>query len=158
MSDMKHWNARNAGRRGQALVESALVTLAFVVVLIGIVDVGQVLFVHQTMVERSRSAVRYGAVRPYDATAIENMFLYDRPTAPVEENGDESDDGDREDPAPGLFGMDASMVTVNRYDVNTNEDRITLTITNYPFSFFTPFIAGEYVGKPIVTTIPYEGG
>jgi len=145
--------AASNSRRGQALVESALVTLVFVVVLIGVMDMGQVMFVHQTMTERSRNAVRYGAVRPYNPVAIRNMFLYDQPTVP----GEELPDGDQS-LVPGLFDLDASMVQVARMDADTAEDRIVLTIANYPFRLFTPFIAGSHQGRPIVTTMPHEGG
>ena len=136
---------RNYGnRRGQALLESALVTLVFLVLLIGVLDVCQVLFVHQTLVERSRNAVRYGAVRPYDADAIRNMVLYNQLTAPGEQ-------------APGVFGLTPSMVSVSRLDATLHEDRIVVAITDYPFDFFSPFIAGAVRGKPIVATMPYEG-
>ena len=134
--------------RGQALLEGALVTLVFLVLFIGIFDVGQVLFVHQSLVERARDAVRYGVVRPYDADAIQNMVVYGQPGAPGEVNGT---------PAPGFLGLSASMVSVSRQDATFNEDRIVVAIRNYPFTFFTPFIAGVYQARPIVAALPYEG-
>jgi len=136
---------KNSARRGQALVESALVTGVFLTLLIGVLDVGQVLFVHQTLVERTRNALRYGAVRPFDADAIRNMFLYNQPTAP---------EGSEE----GLFGLLPSMVQVSREDAGTSADRIVIRVTKYPFRFYTPLIAGAYEGKPIIASIPYEGG
>src|SRR5437879_2939538 len=48
-------------RRGNTLVESALDFGAFLFMLIGVFDFGQFLFVHQTLVERARNAVRYAA-------------------------------------------------------------------------------------------------
>ncbi len=132
--------------RGQSLLESVLVTLVFLTLLIGILDVGQVLFVHQTLVERTRAALRWGAVRPFDADAIRNMVLYSQPTVP----------GNEDPPPAGLFGLTADNVTVERRDAGTNADRIVITLTRYPFRFFTPFIAGRYEGKPIIGSIPYE--
>jgi hypothetical protein len=132
-------------RRGQALLESALVTLVFIVLLVGVMDIGQFLFVHQTLVERGRNALRYGVVRPFDAAAIRNMVLYNQPSAPP---GGQS--------APGIFGLTPSMVSVTRQDATFNEDRVILTISGYPFRFFTPFIAGLARGKPITVSLPYE--
>jgi len=129
---------KKSARRGQALVESALVTGVFLTLLIGVLDVGQVLFVHQTLVERTRNALRYGAVRPFDADAIRNMFP----------------EGSEE----GLFGLLPSMVQVSREDAGTSADRIVIRVTKYPFRFYTPLIAGAYEGKPIIASIPYEGG
>ena len=148
---MKIDAGKNRNRRGQTLVESALVLLVFLTLLIGTLDIGQVLFVHQTLVERTRAALRYGTVRPYDADAIRNMVLYGNPASP--DSGDEDDD---RPPPPGIFGLSASMVQVSRESIDTNEDRIVVQITRYPFRFYTPLISGLREGKPIVGSIPYE--
>ena len=142
-------------RRGQAILEGALVSLVFLVLFIGILDVSLVLFVHQSLVERARSAVRYGVVNAYDADAIENMVLYGQPTTPGLEEDDGDDGGGGT--ASGFLGLTSGMVSVSRLDATFNEDRIVVTISNYPFTFFTPFIAGVYQAKPIVATLPYEG-
>jgi len=133
--------------RGQALIESALTTFVFLVLLIGVIDVGQVLYVHQSIVERVRSAVRYGVVHDFDADAIRNVVLYDQAAAP--------DAGDGVEPG-GFLGMTSDMVSVVREDATFNEDRIIVTVNGYPFTFFTPFIAGVYQGKPISASMPYE--
>ena len=90
---------RNRKRRGQTLVESALVLFVFLTLLIGTLDVGQVLFVHQTLVERTRAALRWGAVRPYDDQAIRSMVLYNSPTIPGGE------DPEVTTPEAGIFGL-----------------------------------------------------
>lgn len=140
---------RRRKERGQALLESALTTLVFLILMIGIIDVGQVLFVHQSIVERVRAAARYGAVRTFDADAVRNMVLYDQATAP--------DMGFGFGLTPdGFLGMTSDMVSVVREDATYNEDRIIVTVEGYPFTFFTPFIAGVYQGKPITASLPYE--
>lgn len=121
--------------------------MVFLTLLIGVLDVGQVLFVHQTLVERARQALRWGTVRPFDATAIRNIVLYNRSAL-----------ADGELPGPGLFNLTPGMVTVTRQDASLHADRIVLRISGYPFRFYTPFIAGLYQGRPIVLSIPYEGG
>lgn len=139
---------KNRRERGQALIESALTTFVFLVLLIGVIDVGQVLYVHQSIVERVRSAVRYGAVRPFDAEAIKNMVLYDQSTVP--------DTGDDDVVPEGFLRMNSEMVSVVRQDATFKEDRIVVTVDGYPFTFFIPFIAGVYQGKPISASMPYE--
>lgn len=131
------------GRRGQAAVEAALVALVLIVTLIGIFDMGQVFFIHQTLAERVRNAGRYSAVHAFDAAAFRNMVLYNQPTTP---SGSTS----------GIFGLTASMVEVVRHDAGTSEDRIVVTLRNYPFRLFTPIVGRAFTGRPIVVSFPYE--
>ena len=135
--------ARPRMRRGSAMVESTLVILVFLTVLIGIGDIGQVLFNHQSMVERVRAALRYGVVT-YDVTSIRNMVLYGT-TTPAE----------GQSPS---FQLTANMVQVSRYDASTAEDRVMITVSNYPVEFFSPFIARRATGQPIVGVQPMELG
>ena len=51
-------------RRGQSLVEGTLVMLVFFALLLGIVDLSQIVFAHQALVERVRDAARWGAIHP----------------------------------------------------------------------------------------------
>src|SRR5438132_12598398 len=60
---------RDKRRRGQALVESALVLISFVAMLIGALDFSQILFFHQSLGERVRSGVRWGAVHAFNGIA-----------------------------------------------------------------------------------------
>ena len=108
------------------MVESALVLLPFVLTLIGILDMGQVLFFYETLHERARAGARYAAVNSYDPLAIKNVVVYN--TA-----------GGTGSP---LFGLNTSMVTVNRYDLATPEERVEVTISNYPVKLFSPLLAG----------------
>ena len=41
-----------SGRRGSTLVESSVVLMLFLVILIGVLDAGQILFFHQFLTER----------------------------------------------------------------------------------------------------------
>ena len=58
------------------MVETSLVLLTFLMLLIGIIDFGQVLYFHQSLVERARAAARYGAINPTDTTGIQNVAVY----------------------------------------------------------------------------------
>lgn len=140
-------------QKGQALVESALTLVVFLALLIGIFDVGEILFVHQTLIDRARNAVRWGVVNPYDQTAMQNLVLYGATTP-----------GDGQSAA---FGLTSSNVVVTRpaADVGKPEDRINVTIS-YSFNFFTgAFVQGATTGAsslPLINmliqySLPYEG-
>ncbi len=149
--------SQNSKRRGQSLVEATLILLVFVSIFVGIIDLGQVLFIHQTLVERTRNAARYGAVRPYDALAMENMVLYASPTPPPMPGNSEYAEGEVNHRPDGIFGLTPAMVDVQRFGVGSNDDRVVITVSNYPFTFFSPLIARVVTGKPIMASLPYEG-
>lgn len=112
---------------GGALLESVLTLVVFLALFIGVFDVGEMLFVHQTLTDRARNAARWGAVNAFDATSIQNLVLYGA-TAPAQ----------GQTPA---FGLSASNVTVTRpaASIGTPEDRIVVTII-YPVSLVSVFI------------------
>ena len=129
--------------KGSALVETSLVLVIFLLTLIGIADIGQFMFQHASIVERVRAGLRYGVIT-YDPAAIRNVVLYGTPT-----------------PVAGTtpsFHLTASMVEVSRLDANAIEDRVKITVSNYPVEFFTPFIARQVTGKPIVAIQSVELG
>lgn len=137
---------RRKGQRqnGQSLVESALVLIAFVTLVIAAFDLGMVLFIQQSFVERARNAVRYAAAREFDPETVRNMILYNQPQAPPGGGG-------------GFLGLTPSMVAVSREGNGTTEDRLLVTISGYPYRFFLPWIAGTFYGHPIRVWIPVEG-
>ena len=52
-----HSKPRSRRQRGQALVESVLTLTAFLAIFLGMIEVGEILYhIHQTLVERTRSA------------------------------------------------------------------------------------------------------
>jgi Flp pilus assembly protein TadG len=127
-------NSRRKRQRGSSMVETALVFMVAVTVMLGIMDMGQVLFLRSSVGERMRAALRYGAIQ-YDETKIRNVVLYGTDT-----------------PAEGAspsFGLTAQMVGVARLDANSPADRIQITISNYPIKFFAPFIAGQIAGPTL---------
>jgi Flp pilus assembly protein TadG len=69
-------------RRGQSLVETTLILAAFMGLILGMVGVGQMLFVRQALAERAQDAARWGAVNAYDGPAIRNLVLYGTATPP----------------------------------------------------------------------------
>jgi Flp pilus assembly protein TadG len=63
-------------RKGQSLVETSLILAAFLGLLLGMVTIGQTLFVRQTFADRVHEAARWGAVNTYDPPAIRNLVQY----------------------------------------------------------------------------------
>jgi Flp pilus assembly protein TadG len=123
--------------------------LIFLPMLIGIMDFGQFLYFHQSLSERTRAAARYGAVHTFDTTAIANVAIYNDPAGAA--NGAKAI-------LPYLnrnAGSDGA-VTVTLTDATTDDARIRVTITNYPYHFL---ILPTSISKRTVSdTEPYEIG
>ena len=137
-----------ARERGQAFVESALILLVFLATLIGAMDFGQLLFTHQLMVERVRAGVRWGVVSAWDGTGdqIANMVLYNSSTVP-----------DGAAPFLGMTRSNVSVVHTNASASNPNDERLTVSIVDYSFKFFSPWIAKTYSGNYVaVETAPMQ--
>jgi hypothetical protein len=135
-------SSRRQTTSGSVLVELALISLIFFLILIGILDFGQFLFCQQAVVERARSAARWGAVTdPLNSLAITNMALYSHPIAPT--------DGT----APS-FGLTPAMVNVSAPDEGTDNYRLVVQISGYSFQSFSPFLARRYTGAPIRVSVP----
>jgi|SRR5690349_8825449 len=137
---MKHPRPRER-QRGSAFVETALVFTTFAFLVIGAFDFGQFLFVHQALVERARNAVRWGAVNdPTNVTAVQNMVLYNQATVPTD--------------ASSYFGLTTDMVQVSNPGSGTVDYRLTVLVTNYPYTILSPYIAGTYLGPNIKVSVP----
>ncbi len=119
---------RSRRQRGQALVESVLTLTAFLAIFMGMIEVGEILYIHQTLVERTRSAVRWGAVNVWDSTnsptQISNVVLYGTPTPA--------------DNATPIFGLSSSNVSVTRPQPDySSADRVVVSVSGYTLTFFT---------------------
>lgn len=134
---------RLSSQRGQAIVESALVLLVFSALLIGSLDIGQVMFFHNSLVERARHGARWAATQAFDQTRIRNVVVYGNADAPAGSS-------------PVIYNLTPSMVGVQLLDANTVNARVSVTISNYPFNFFSPWIAGVYSANPIAITMTHE--
>lgn len=60
---MKRRAKRAKSRRGQALVEFALVLPIFVLMIFGLVDLGRAVFINNSLAEAARDGARYGSVQ-----------------------------------------------------------------------------------------------
>jgi hypothetical protein len=134
-------------QKGQALVEGTLVLLVFFVLLFGVVDVGQVLVAHQSLVERVRAAVRWGVVRPWDGTGeqIANLILYDQPEEPRASRG-------------GYFGLTRADVQVRyqpRLPARPDDETLSVAVVNYHYRFISPWLPEGFVNpRPVMISAP----
>src|SRR3982751_3323717 len=76
-------------RRGSTILESALVFVPFVFLLIGTLDFGQFLYLHQTLTEQARGAARWGAMQQKALDddlrgRIQNMAIYGQEAVPAQ--------------------------------------------------------------------------
>lgn len=134
------------GQRGQSLVEAALVLMIFFGLLLGVVDCGQALFAQQSLVERVRSAVRWGVVHPWNGPdPIRNLVLY----------------GQTEEPNPsrdGYLGMTEANVEVTHRPPTQDrpdDETLTVTIVNFKSRFFAPWMPKSMVSpRPVVMSAP----
>jgi Flp pilus assembly protein TadG len=120
-------------------VELSLIFMFLVCLLVGTLDFGQFLFIHQMLTERARSAVRYGVTTtPLDTTGVRNMVLYGQTTGS----------------GAGVFGLTSEMVQVTVANANTDDYRLTVKVTNFPYTVLSPYISGTYHGPDIVANLP----
>ena len=109
-------------RRGSTIVETALVLSLVLFTVFFIIELGIVLFVHQGLTERARSAVRYAVVNTYDSAKIKNLTVY----------------GNSAGTGSPLFGLTTADVTVQQIAVDNQYSVIKVRITRTPYQFIMP--------------------
>ena len=139
-------NARQS-ERGQTLIEGALALMVFFALLFGVIDCGLVLVRHQSLVERVRSAVRWGVVRPWDGSGeqIANLILYDQPTEPAGATGS-------------YLGLTRDNVQV-RYQpaspARPDDEMLSVSIVNFRHQFLSPWITQIFINpRPVLISAP----
>jgi Flp pilus assembly protein TadG len=144
---------RRNRRKGSTLLESVLTLVVFLSLFIGVLDMGEMFFVHQTLTDRARNAARWGAVNAFDPVSMQNLVLYG---AMIPANG--------QTPS---FGLTTANVTVTRpaASIGLPEDRVVVTVV-YPVTLVSVFIgqsAHGWSNAPVPTwnlriqiSVPYE--
>jgi Flp pilus assembly protein TadG len=144
---------RRNRQKGGTILEMVLTLVVFLALLIGVFDIGEMFFVHQTLTDRARNAARWGAVNTFDATSIQNLVLYG---ATVPASGQTP-----------FLGLSTTNVTVTRpaASVGLPEDRVIVTVI-YPVTLISVFIgqsANGWSNAPVPTwnlriqiSVPYE--
>jgi len=133
---------RGSSQRGQSMVEATLVLLVFFTLLLGVIDCGQVLFAHQSLVERVRSAVRWGVVHPWNGdNQIVNLVLYNQTEVP---RGN----------VASFLGLQPENVVVRHQPATPerpDDETLGVTIVNFQSQFFSPWIARTMVNPRAVS-------
>lgn len=133
--------------RGQTLVEGALALLVFFTLLFGVIDCGLVLVRHQSLVERVRSAVRWGVVHPWDGTGeqIANLILYEQTNEPRSATG-------------GYLGLTHDNVQVHYQPASPSrpdDETLSVAIVNFQHQFLSPGITRIFVNpRPVLISAP----
>jgi len=122
-----HNRSHRYGQRGNSALETVLTLVVFLAMLVGVFDIGTMLFVHQTITDRARNAARWGAVNTFDAPSIQNLVLYGATTQAQGQIG--------------FFGLTGANVVVTRpaASIATPEDRVVVTVT-YPVSLISVYL------------------
>jgi TadE-like protein len=133
-------------RKGQSLVEATLVLLVFFALLFGVIDCGQVLVAHQSLLERVREAARWGAVRPWDGgDQVVNLILYNHPDEPRAA-------------VDGYLGLTRDNVQVRHRPATPerpDDETLTVAIVNYQVHFFSPWFSRALVNpRPVLISEP----
>jgi hypothetical protein len=142
----------SARERGSVLIESSLIMLVAMMVIVATFDFGQFLFFHQTLAEKARVAARYGALnwdKGCASVCVQNMVLYGQPVAPQNLTNAVI--------VPGLKANNIS-VTVPDPAVQGWDTRVIVTIHDYNFKVFTPWLSptGAMIARAITATSPIE--
>lgn len=119
---------RNSRRRGSTFIEGAFIFLTLLLLILAILDLGQLLMFMQSFNERARAGARWATVNQYDPESIKNFVIYNSPSAPPGGGA-------------GLFGLTPAMISVARYEQGSESDRIEVRITDFPLRLYTPFLA-----------------
>jgi hypothetical protein len=129
--------------RGSEVVESSIVLLVFMVVFVGILDMGQLMFLCNVLSDRVRTGARYAVVHTYSTATIQNVVAYNSSTSPG---------------GSGLFGITPAMVQVNHYDAGLPTERVQVAISTYTMHFLSPWLASSFTPGPFSAVMPMESG
>ncbi len=127
-------------RRGQSLVEVALVLPIVVMIMLGVLDLGRAFFTLVALHDAADEGATYAAIRPYDVAGIQQRTV---------------------EASTRLVTFQAADVTVIYPPTVVAGAPITVTV-DYAFTLYTPFIQGmlpdgelNLMGsatQPIITT------
>lgn len=132
---MRTLRSLRKSQRGVAAVEFALVAIVFFMLLIGVVEMGRVLFTWNAMAEATRYGARVAVVCPPDDSAIlSRMQLI----------------------MPALTAENVSVSYVPSGCTVANCQQVSVSIQNVPVTTLIPVSAATLMVPPFTTTLPRE--
>jgi Flp pilus assembly protein TadG len=150
---MKLKKRTEKSEKGQTLVEFALVTLVFFILVFGITEFGRALWTWNTIVQATRAGARYAVVETptSDDMQIKKVVAYNDPNASSSST-------------PVVPGLTETNVTIqylnNDGSVASNKnvaDLIAVSVTGYQFSFLVPLFGTQIPLPSFTTKLPLEG-
>src|SRR5262245_29478999 len=150
---MKSKKRIEQSEKGQTLLEFALVTLIFFILLFGIIEFGRALWTWNTIVQATRAGARYAVVEAPTSndTPIKKVVVYNDPNASSSST-------------PVVPGLTETNVIVNYLNndgsaaSNKNvADVIAVEVTGYQFSFLVPLFGSQISLPSFTTKLPLEG-
>jgi Flp pilus assembly protein TadG len=138
---MKAMRAKNmkGGERGAALLEFAIGSTIFVTAMFGVLEVGRMLWVHNSLVDATRRAARYAVNQGMSTGAqngARNMAVY----------GNAAGAGQ-----PLVQNLTAAQVKITYLNFELGGGTVTAEIENYDFSFVLPLV-GKTMRLPAYKT------
>jgi hypothetical protein len=130
-------------RRGGTVVEIAFALSAAVVVCVTILDITQVIFIHQRLVERARQGATWASRQKFDAAQTRNFVVYD---TPVPARGAK----------PLCPDLSSAMVSASLVDGGTGKGRVVVKISGYPYRFYSYWISKAYNPKTIMAVVTHQ--
>lgn len=139
----------NKGERGATLIEFAIAATVFLTILFSVIEFSRLYWIHNALRDAARRGTRYATIRKNDAAgiaAVKNMVVYGDPNAnpatatPV---------------APGLT-INNVNVQYQNYNGILLSSRATVTITNYQFQFYIPWLSSAITMPNYRTSLPGE--
>ena len=155
------------GERGATVVEFAIASGVFFMLIFGIIEFGRLLYTHNALTDAARRGARYAAINTENETCVKNVVIYGersnqigpRPSCapigpPLVYGLDQADidvhyegvdlDGDEDDPTPidTNYGMNLGTATIR--------------IQNFAFSLNVPFANRDLILPEYTTTLTAE--
>jgi Flp pilus assembly protein TadG len=128
---MKAMRAKNmcGDERGAALLEFAIGATIFVSAMFGVLEVGRLLWVHNSLVDATRRAARYAVNQGMSTgaqTGAKNMAVYGNATGAGQ---------------PLVPDLSAAQVKLTYQNFELGGGTVTAEVVNYDFSFVLPLVS-----------------
>jgi Flp pilus assembly protein TadG len=134
---MKQSKRFESNEQGATLVEFSIAAMVFLTVMLGVIEFGRALWIHNALSDAARRGARYAVLHSAeDAEKVKNMVVY----------GDE-DGGD----TPLVPNLSTDNVMVDYSDFAVNKGKVSVSIDNYEFQFVIP-IVGTTITMPHYST------
>jgi Flp pilus assembly protein TadG len=134
-------NKRND--RGSTIVEMSVAGAVVFMALFGVIELGRLLFVHNSLTDATRRAARYAAMNSENVANVQNIAVYGVTNPPT---------GAR----PLVDGLSPSQVVVTYSNFGVKQGTVTVKITGYVFKLAVPLVGRSLNLSDYRTTLTGE--